>query len=85
MTANELLKIKDLIKKAELESAKAEGQIESIKKEWKEKYGFDSVNKANEKLEELKQELENSTNRLNKIYNELLESQDWDKLEEELN
>lgn len=84
MTANELLKIKDLIKKAELESAKAEGQIESIKKEWKEKYNFTSLDKANEKLEELKQELENSTNRLNKVYNELLESQDWDKLEEEL-
>lgn len=85
MTTNELLKIKDLIKKSELESAKAEGQIESIKKEWKEKYGFDSINKAEIKLEELKQELENSNNRLNKLSNELLESQDWDKLEEELN
>jgi hypothetical protein len=85
MTTNELLKIKDLIKKSELESAKAEGQIESIKKEWKEKYGFDSINKAEMKLEELKQELENSNNRLNKLYKELEESQDWDKLEEELN
>lgn len=85
MTTNELLKIKDLIKKSELESAKAEGQIESIKKEWKEKYGFDSINKAEIKLEELKQELENSNNRLNKLYKELEESQDWDKLEEELN
>lgn len=85
MITDKLLKIKSLINKSKLESAKSEGRMESIKKGWKEKYGFDSVNKANEKLEELKQELENSTNRLNKVYNELLESQDWDKLEEELN
>lgn len=85
MTTTELLQIKNLIKEAELQSAKSEGKIEAIKKEWEEKYGFTSVNDAQLKLDELKNELENSTNRLNKLYSELQSSQDWEKLSKELN
>ena len=85
MDSNEIERIKNLIQKAETQKAKAEGVIEKIKFEWKEKYGTDDISVIRNKLEELESELESSNERIESIYNKLLESNDWDKLEQELN
>lgn len=81
---NELARIKDLIQKAELEQAKAQGVKDSIKAEWKKKYGFDSIEEAKAKLEELEGNLAKNEKKKTKLMEELEESQDWDKIEEEL-
>lgn len=76
--------INELIQKAEIENAKNSGLIENIKKEWKEKWGTDNPDELKKKLEEFNNELNKSKERLNKVYSELINAQNWDELEEEL-
>ena len=85
MDIREVQKIKDLIGKSEVENAKAQGVIEDIKSEWREKYGFDTVEEANCKYEELKENLSKMENREEKLMKDLSQIQDWEKIEEELN
>lgn len=80
----EVQKIKEMINQAELENAKNLGVIENIKKNWKETYGTDDPVELKKKLEEMKSDEENTKERLNKLYSDLMESQDWKQLEEEL-
>ena len=84
MELKEVERIKDLIDKNEIEKAKAQGVKESIKKQWKEKFGTDDVEEIKGKLQEMQGELDNSNKRLETLSNELFNSYDWDKLEEEL-
>lgn len=84
MELKEVERIKDLINKNEIEKAKAQGVKESIKKQWKEKFGTDDVNEVKGKLQEMQDELDNSNKRLETLSNKLFDSYDWDKLEEEL-
>lgn len=80
----EVQKIKEMINQAELENAKNLGVIENIKKNWKETYGTDDPAELKKKLEEMKSDEENTKERLNKLYSDLMDSQDWEQLEEEL-
>lgn len=84
MKTSEFENIKDLIQKAEMEQAKAQGVKDSIKAEWKKKYGFDTLEEAKEKLNELNSEYEKNESRKEKLMNELSESQDWEQIENEL-
>ena len=84
MELKEVERIKDLIDKNEIEKAKAQGVKESIKKQWKEKFGTDDVEEIKGKLREMQGELDNSNKRLETLSNKLFNSYDWDKLEEEL-
>lgn len=84
MELKEVERIKDLINKNEIEKAKAQGVKESIKKQWKEKFGTDDVNEVKVKLQEMQGELDNSNKRLQTLSEKLFNSYDWDKLEEEL-
>ena len=84
MELKEVERIKDLIDKNEIEKAKAQGVKESIKKQWKEKFGTDDVNEVKVKLQEMQGELDNSNKRLQTLSEKLFNSYDWDKLEEEL-
>lgn len=84
MKTSEMERIKDLIKTAELEQAKAQGAKDNIKADWKKKYGFETLEEAKEKLKELSAEVEKNEKKKEKLMNELNESQDWDKIEEEL-
>lgn len=84
MELKEVERIKDLINKNEIEKAKAQGVKESIKKQWKEKFGTDDVEEIKGKLQEMQCELDNSNKRLETLSNKLFNSYDWDKLEEEL-
>ena len=84
MELKEVERIKDLINKNEIEKAKAQGVKESIKKQWKEKFGTDDVEEIKGKLQEMQGELDNSNKRLETLIDKLFDSYDWDKLEEEL-
>ena len=84
MELKEVERIKDLINKNEIEKAKAQGVKESIKKQWKEKFGTDDAEEIKGKLQEMQGELDNSNKRLETLSNKLFNSYDWDKLEEEL-
>lgn len=84
MKVSEFENIKNLIQKAEVEKAKAQGVKENIKGEWKKKYGFETLEEAKEKLNELNSDYNKNENRKEKLMNELEESQDWEKIEEEL-
>lgn len=84
MTSGKFEEIKTLIQKAELENAKSEGVIENIKKEWMDEYGTDDPEKIKEILKEKKTDLKTSEDRLDKLYNDLLNSYDWEQLEEDL-
>ena len=84
MELKEVERIKDLIDKNEIEKAKAQGVKESIKKQWKKKFGTDDVEEIKGKLQEMQGELDNSNKRLETLSNKLFNSYDWDKLEEEL-
>ena len=84
MELKEVERIKDLIDKNEIEKAKAQGVKESIRKQWKEKFGTDDVEEIKGKLQEMQGELDNSNKRLETLSNKLFNSYDWDKLEEEL-
>ena len=84
MSINEVERIKNLIEEAKTKKAKSEGIIEKIKSVWKEKYGTDDVKEIKNKLKEMKTELTESDERKEVIFNKLLKSNDWDKLEVEL-
>lgn len=84
MKTSEFENIKDLIQRAEVEKAKSQGVKDSIKSEWKKKYGFETLEEAKDKLKELENEFNKNENRKEKLMNELVESQDWEKIEEEL-
>lgn len=84
MKTSEFENIKDLIQRAEVEKAKSQGVKDSIKSEWKKKYGFETLEEAKDKLIELETEFNKNESRKEKLMNELEESQDWDQIEEEL-
>lgn len=84
MSVKEVERIKKLIQDAEIENAKSKGIIESIESEWEENFGTSDVKKIKQKLSEMKESLESSNNRLESIFDELQNSQDWDKIEEDL-
>lgn len=84
MNVKEVERIEDLIKKAELEVAKSEGQIQTLRTQWKKLYGTDNEQEIKEILKNQKAELTKTQDRLNVLYNKLLEACDWDSLEEEL-
>jgi len=84
MKTSEFENIKDLIQRAEVKKAKSQGVKDSIKSEWKKKYGFETLEEAKDKLKELETEFNKNESRKEKLMNELEESQDWDQIEEEL-
>lgn len=85
MDTREFERIKRLIKDAEIESAKAQGVLDNIKKDWREKFGTDDITEIRKKLDELKEERDKLDSRLNNLYMKLENSYDWDALERQLN
>lgn len=85
MDAKKVEEIKNLIKKAELESAKAQGEIEAIKRSWKESFGTDDVEEIKKIMQNMRNEISDLEAKGEKLYNKLLESYDWDNLEREIN
>ena len=84
MNVNEVQRIKQLVEKAEIESAKSQGQQDAIKKEWKKTYGTDDINEIEKIKNDLEKELRKTEERKEVLHNKLMESYDWESLEEEL-
>lgn len=84
MNVRKVEEINELISKAEIASAKSQGQIEAIKAEWKKLYGTDDENEIKNKLQELETEEQKTVERQEVLYEKLVNAYDWETLEEEL-
>ena len=84
MTNDEFEKIKTLINKATIQSAKNQGAIDSIKASWMKEYGTNDLSEIQKILAEKKKEYRQSKQRLDKLMNDLNEIRDWDELERNL-
>lgn len=84
MNVSEIERIKDLISKVELESAKSKGIIENIENEWLEEFGTKDLSEIQKKLDAMNEELNRLNERMENLYSKLLNSYDWDELEKEL-
>ena len=80
MNISEFTTIKEKISKVELESASAQGKIESIEESWKRKYGFTSLADAENKLGELQKEIDEKTKLRDEKFEELKNSFDWENI-----
>ena len=85
MDTREFERIKNIISKAELDSAKAQGKIESIKKTWMDKYGTDDVDEIRKIYDNLLTEKSKLEKKMEDLWNKLVSSCDWDALEKKLN
>lgn len=85
MEAREFERIKGLISKAEIESAKAQGTIDNIRKNWLKEYGTDDIDEITNKFKELCDERDNLEKKMGEIWDKLYSSCNWDELERKLN
>lgn len=83
-TANEVAQIKNLIAKAEAESLKAQGALDSIKAEWVRDYGTDDVAVIEAKRKELEEQHSKLISRRTAVMDKITGMYDWDKLAESL-
>ena len=84
MNVRKVEEINELISKAEIASAKSQGQMEAIRAEWKKLYGTDDENEIKNKLQELETEEQKTVERQEVLYEKLVNAYDWETLEEEL-
>jgi inosine/xanthosine triphosphate pyrophosphatase family protein len=78
MTTNEFNELKQKINNAELNSANAKGKMESIQENWKSTYGFDTVEQAEAKLNEIETENKNQIEKREKLFQKLTEMCNFD-------
>ena len=83
MNVRKVEEINELISKAEIASAKSQGQMEAIKAEWKKLYGTDDENEIKNKLQELETEEQKTVERQEVLYEKHVNAYDWETLEEE--
>ena len=76
--------IEEIIKKAQLKSAKAEGVIESIEKEWEKKYGTSDVEEIKKIQKNLQKEIIECEEKESELLKKLENICDSDELEKEL-
>lgn len=76
--------IEEIVKKAQLKSAKAEGVIESIEKEWEKKYGTSDVDEIKKIQKNLEKEITECEEKESELLEKLENICDWDELEKEL-
>ena len=77
MTEKEFEEIKTKIKDKEIENAQAKGKMESIQEMWKNKYGCNSLQEAEDKLKELKSEAEKKAAKRDEYFEKLEKIADW--------
>lgn len=76
--------IEEIVKKAQLKSAKAEGVIESIEKEWEKKYGTSDIEEIKKIQKNLQKEITECEEKESELLDKLENICDWDELEKEL-
>ena len=80
MDTREFERIKNIISKAEMESVKAQGMLDAIKKDWMKEFNTDDVEEIKKILDELEQERTKLSEKMNELYAKLEASCDWDEL-----
>ena len=80
MTASEFERIKSKIKTLELRNENAKGRMTAIAEKWQREYGFSTLEKAKEKLAEMKADREAKEANRQALMKELEESFDWDSI-----
>lgn len=78
MSPSEFEDIKEEINEKQEESLKQKGVCEQIQKDWKKKYGFDTLKEAEDKLAELQEERNNKIARRDKLMDDLEEMMNED-------
>lgn len=84
MDASEVFKIKDLIRNAEAESLRAQGAVDSIKKQWKDDYGTDDPVDIAREYDRLNEEYESLKKRQEEVFEKLSTAVDWDDIAKRL-
>jgi len=79
MTDIEFKKIKDKINSLKMKSAESTGKLNAIKENWERKYGFSTLEEAEKKLQELKDERNIKEERRNTLMEKLQNSFQWEK------
>jgi len=77
MTVDRFNEIKEKIEAGKERKAKAEGVLERIREQWKTDFGVDSIEAAEETLEEMNGEIEKAEARLESIAEQLEGVTDW--------
>ena len=79
MTEREFAGLKARIKEKEELSIRSQGAIDQIKESWKKNYGFDNLEDAKKKLDEIENEIMQKQERINKLEEKLLSviPEDW--------
>ncbi len=80
MTANEITAIRQKIENAKTSKARAEGQLETVKKTLKEKFGVSSVKEAKALIAATQEEETLAQAKLDTLYAELDGLTDWSQL-----
>lgn len=78
MTEKDFEEIKTKINNKEIENAQAKGKMESIEEVWKNKYGCNSLEEAEEKLSELKNEEQKKATKRDEYFEKLKNLTDWE-------
>lgn len=84
MNTDEVMRIKELIKKAQEESLKAQGAIASIEKDWKDKYNTDDYEEIKNECDRMNEKLMSLRNRQAVVMEELQNACDWQAIREKL-
>lgn len=80
MTEQKFAEIKNKIKELENRSIEAKSRMSLIKEQWKDKYGFEDLDSAKNKLSELEQEIKQKEEKKNELMTKLETSFDWDSV-----
>lgn len=81
MTAQEFAQIKQKIEGAKQSKARAEGALSKIGDQLKKDFSITDVKEADAKIKELNSEIETDKGKLEKMYNKLESTTDWEAVE----
>jgi ribosome-binding ATPase YchF (GTP1/OBG family) len=80
MKIEDLKELKEKLKKEKEKKIKTEGYIEATLKSLKDEYGCNSVEEAEQKLQELNTQIEKEEKQLDKLLDKIQKATDWSKL-----
>ena len=79
MTAEDIIRLRKKVEAKKEERIKAQTTVDNIMKEWKEKHGIETVEQAQAKVDELKQEIEKTNKQIETVSDKLEELTDWEE------
>ena len=78
MTGEDIIRIKKKIEAKKVQRIKAETTIENVQKEWKDKYGINSLEEAEAKIESLNEDIQKTDKQIERVSAKLEELTDWE-------